>query len=246
MTDWGFVPDWPVPAGVRSWQTLRHGGISDGPYHSLNLGSHVGDAAEAVRDNRARLLERLRLPAEPAWLKQVHGTQVIDLDRDSGREGDAAMTATPGTVVAILTADCLPVLLSTRAGDRVGAAHAGWRGLAAGVLTQAVRRLGGEPKGIQAWLGPAIGPRAFEVGDEVREAFMAQGPDAEAAFQRNDRGRWQADLYALARLQLAAAGVERISGGGFCTFSEAGRFFSHRKAPPCGRQATLIWLESRS
>ncbi len=180
------------------------------------------------------------LPSEPAWLEQVHGNTVVDLDEAGGsRTADAAVTRAPGTVCVALTADCLPILLTDLSGSAIAVAHAGWRGLAAGVVENAVAAMGCEPVDLIAWLGPAISAAAYEVGDEVREAFT--GPGVAGAFTRNDRGRWQADLYELARVSLAGSGVRRVSGGGFCTRFEADRFFSHRRQSPCGRMATLIW-----
>ncbi|MDP9012041.1 MAG: peptidoglycan editing factor PgeF [Pseudomonadota bacterium] len=254
-----LIPDWPAPAGVRALSTLRGGGVSGSPYASLNLGDHVGDGATAVAENRRSLRAAAGLPAEPTWLTQVHGTCVKDLDSpalgpgprdpvdsaDPARAADAAVTRQPGRVCAILTADCLPVLLATASGDRVGAAHAGWRGLAGGVIEAAVSALGAPPGSLLAWLGPAIGPRRFEVGAEVREALLHGDPGARAAFEPNARGRFMADLYALARRRLARLGVERVYGGGECTHTDADKYFSHRRDGQTGRQATLIWLEPR-
>jgi len=245
MTVAGIVPDWPQPAHVRAVVSERSGGVSAGQYASLNLGAHVGDLPAAVLENRRRLVRDLKLPSEPAWLDQVHGTRIVDLDAAWSGPADGAVTSRPGVVCAILTADCLPVLLTDREGTRVGAAHGGWRGLAAGVLPEVVAAMGRLPGELLAWLGPAIGPGAYEVGEEVRAAFLARVPDARDAFHANARGRWQADLYALARLSLAGAGVTAVYGGGFCTSTEAERFFSHRREAPCGRMASLIWLNPR-
>jgi hypothetical protein len=216
------------------------------------LGDHVGDAATAVAENRRRLAAAAALPAEPSWLRQVHGATVADLDAAAdGAAGtpataDAAVTRCPGRVCAILTADCLPVLLAADSGDQVAAAHAGWRGLAAGVIEAtiaAMSRAGGTaPHRLLAWLGPAIGPQHFEVGAEVREALLGADPAAESAFSPNARGRFMADLGQLARRRLAAAGVDRIYGGGECTYEDAARYFSHRRDGVSGRQAALIWL----
>ncbi len=238
----GFAPEWPAPANVRAWVTERAGGVGTGGYATLNLATHVGDDPRHVAANRARLRTALALPAEPAWLEQVHGTNVLDLDGDGLAAADGAVTGRTGTVCAVLTADCLPVLLCDRRGRRAGVAHAGWRGLLHGVLPAAVRRLGVPAEDVLAWLGPAIGPAAYEVGRDVRDAYLAASPGAAARFAANDRGRWQADLYGLARDSLAAAGVREVHGGGFCTFGERERFFSHRREAPCGRMATLIWL----
>jgi YfiH family protein len=239
----GFAPDWPAPRNVRAWVTERGGA---GRYGSLNLATHVGDDARAVAANRTRLRAALRLPADPCWLQQVHGTVVVDLDHPTSGVADGAVTARAGTVCVVLTADCLPVLFCDRAGTRVGVAHAGWRGLLDGVLPMAVAALAVPPGRLLAWLGPAIGQAAYEVGGEVRDAFVARAAGAETRFAANERGRWQADLYGLARDSLQSAGVSAIHGGGFCTFTEAGRFFSHRREAPCGRMATLIWLDSDS
>ena len=215
------------------------------PYASLNLGGHVGDLAQAVAENRRRLKAAAGLPAEPAWLTQVHGTNVIDLDAADrrGAPADAAFTRRRGRVCAILTADCLPVLLAADSGDLVAAAHAGWRGLAGGVIEATVQALPVAPGQLMAWLGPAIGPRHFEVGAEVREALLAGDPGADAAFAANARGRFMADLSALARRRLAALGIDRVYGGGQCTFADENRYFSHRRDGATGRQASLIWLE---
>ena len=244
MTGPGFAADWPAPASVRTWQTTRAGGISSGAWSSLNLGTHVGDSPEAVAENRRRLRETLRLPAEPVWLEQVHGARVLRPDRGESGPADAAVTFEVGTVLVVMTADCLPVLLAASDGSRIGVAHGGWRGLAAGVLEAAVDALECDPSQILAWLGPAIGQSAFEVGDEVRAAFVARDPALERAFAPNARGRWQADLYALARAALRQAGVADIFGGGECTLGESQQYFSHRREAPCGRMASLIWRES--
>jgi YfiH family protein len=212
----------------------------------MNLATHVGDDADAVAANRGRLRAELALPAEPSWLEQIHGARVLDLDREPLAPADGAVTARAGVVCAVLTADCLPVVLCDRAGARVGVAHAGWRGLLAGVLPAAVAAFRQDPAEILAWLGPAIGPAAYEVGADVRDPFVARSPRAERWFARNARGRWQADLYGLARDSLAAAGVRSVHGGGYCTFTEAERFFSHRREAPCGRMATLAWLDQGS
>jgi YfiH family protein len=237
----GFTPDWPAPANVRAWVTERG---SAARYGTLNLALHVGDDANAVAANRARLRAALALSSEPRWLEQVHGVRVLDLDRERGREADGAVTRGAQVVCAVMTADCLPVLLCDRQGTQVGVAHAGWRGLLHGVLPAAVAAFGRQPKDLLAWLGPAIGQAAYEVGAEVREAFVARSPAASRRFLRNARGRWQADLYGLARDALGAAGVQSLHGGGFCTHTEAERFFSHRREAPCGRMASLIWLDA--
>ena len=236
-------PDWPAPPGVRVLSTLRTGGASTGPYASLNLAAHVGDRTEAVAENRRRLRFAAVLPAEPLWLEQVHGVDVAVHEGASGpRRADASIAFSPGQVCAVMTADCLPIVLADRAGTRVGVAHAGWRGLLGGVVEATVAGFGCEPLELLAWLGPAIGSAAFEVGAEVREAFMGRSPGLAAGFRPNARGRFQADLYGLARQLLAAAGVTAVHGGGWCTHTDADRFFSFRRDGTTGRMATLAWL----
>ncbi|POZ60275.1 peptidoglycan editing factor PgeF [Chromobacterium alticapitis] len=241
--DW-LEADWPAPAKVRTLATTRSGGVSQPPYASLNLGAHVGDEPEAVAANRARL--RDELPAEPAWLNQVHGVTVVDAAAvgASAPDADASFSRAPGVVCAAMTADCLPVLLCDEAGTVVAAAHAGWRGLCEGVIEAAVAAMNEPPSRLMAWLGPAIGPDAFEVGAEVRQAFLAQDPAAEAAFVDIDNGKYLADIYALARLRLEKLGVARVYGGDFCTVIDRDRFFSYRRDGVTGRMASLIWLEN--
>ena len=238
-------PDWALPAGVGALLTTRAGGRSVGSFASFNLGSHVGDDPLAVAANRARL--RSFLPAEPLWLNQVHGAAVADADVSEGvPEADAVLARSSRRVCAVLTADCLPVLLCDDDASVVAAAHAGWRGLAAGVLENTVREMGVPPHRLRAWLGPAIGPQAFEVGDEVRAAFVADDAGAAGAFvARPLAGKWLADLFLLARRRLVAAGVTRISGGGVCTVSTPQRFYSYRRDGVTGRFATMVWLEAR-
>lgn len=239
--------DWAAPPAVRALATTRSGGASRAPWASLNLGDHVGDEPAAVLRNRQGLRAALGLPAEPAWLQQVHGTAVVDAAAAGPRPAaDAAWTGTPGVVCAVLTADCLPVLFCNRAGTHVAAAHAGWRGLAGGVLESTVGWLaaaGVRPESLLAWLGPAIGPASYEVGAEVRAAFLRSDPAAEDAFRPVRPGHWLLDLYAAARLRLRRAGVTAVTGGDYCTLAEPDRFFSHRRDGVTGRQATLIWLE---
>jgi YfiH family protein len=237
-----LLPEWPVPAGVRAVMTTRRGGVSVGPYASLNLATHVGDDGFAVAANRHRLRHALGLPGEPAWLQQVHGNAVAVLERPHAGPADATVTRTRGRVCAVLVADCLPVLLASRAGDRVAIAHAGWRGLAAGVIEATIAALDCEPAQLVAWLGPAIGPGAFEVGPEVREAFIGRDPGAMDAFRPGREGRFLADLPGLARRRLAAAGVTEVSGGGHCTYSDPARFYSYRRDGATGRMAALAWL----
>ncbi len=230
---------WPV-LGVRAFTTLRGGGASGGPYASLNLATHVGDAPRDVAANRAALCRELGIRRTPLWLNQVHGRVIVDAGAPFAEapEADGSFTTRRGVVCAVLTADCLPVVLADRMGRCVAVVHAGWRGLAAGVLEAGVAALPVSPSRLAAWLGPAIGAADYEVGDEVRRAF---GDEARAAFTRSALGRYRADLYALARLRLMAAGVEAVYGGGRSTFSDP-ELFSYRRTPVCGRMATLAWI----
>jgi polyphenol oxidase len=254
MTPAWIVPAWPAPPGVRAASTLRTGGASPPPWDSLNLGDHVGDAPERVAENRLRLARALGLPEAPAWLTQVHGKDILRLEEatlPADRTADAAVTGRPGRVLAILTADCLPVLFCSRDGRRIGAAHAGWRGLADGVLEAAVAALQVPADELLAWIGPGIGAAAYEVGEEVRDACLASSPpgvETGACFGpgRPARpGHWQFDLAGLARRRLEALGIAGVYGGEWCTFSDPARFFSHRRdgaAGATGRLATVIWL----
>jgi YfiH family protein len=239
--DW-IVPDWPAPPGVRALVTTRNGGVSTGPYASLNLGIAVNDDPKAVAENRARV--RAHLPGEPRWLKQIHGARAVAGESVSSLvEADASVTRTPGVVCVIQMADCMPVLLATRDGSAIGIAHAGWRGLAGGVVERTIEAMGADPAAIVAWLGPAIGPDAFEVGDEVRAAFVASDPVAADAFRPLHPGKWLADLFTLARQRLARAGLTAIHGGGLCTLSDPARFFSHRRDRVTGRMGAFLWIE---
>ena len=239
--DW-VAPEWPAPPGVKAFVTSRSGGVSTGPYASLNLGTRVGDDAHAVAENRARV--RAFLPADPRWLHQVHGTRVAHADRVAEEiSADAAFTRARCVVCVVQVADCLPVLFCDREGTCVAAAHAGWRGLSAGVLEQTIAALGLPPSRLIAWLGPAIGPRAFEVGADVLSAFAQSDPGHSAFAAAGDPGKLLADLFVLARKQLASTGLSAISGGGLCSFSDPARFFSHRRDRITGRQAAFIWLE---
>ncbi|MFN3884799.1 MAG: peptidoglycan editing factor PgeF [Rhodocyclaceae bacterium] len=236
-----IVPDWPAPAHVHALVTTRRGGVSIGPHASFNLADHVGDDPAAVAENRRRL--RMLLPAEPVWLQQVHGTRCVDAARQPpDTAADASFSRRPGVVCAVLTADCLPVLLCDEAGSIVAAAHAGWRGLAAGVIEAAVAAMAVPAERLIAWLGPAIGPESFEVGGEVRDAFIAHDPAAKAAFRARPNGKWLCDLYRLARLRLAALGVCRIASADFDTVREVERFYSYRRDGVTGRMASLIWI----
>lgn len=239
VADW-LIPDWPAPATIKSCVTTRAGGVSLAPFDSFNLGDHVDDDPRAVAANRLYLTSHLAV--QPAWLSQVHGIDVAHADPLHVVAADASWTDTPNVACTIMTADCLPVLFCDRAGTRVAAAHGGWRGLAAGILEATVDRMQAPGSEIIVWLGPAIGPKAFEVGPEVREAFMRTHPETIEAFvpSIND-GRFMADIYALARLRLAACGVTAVYGGGLCTVTDP-RFYSYRRSARTGRFASLVWI----
>ena len=237
--DW-LTPEWPAPASVQACVTTRAGGASLAPFDSFNLGDHVQDDPAAEASNRLHLTSHLNV--RPAWLRQVHGVAVAHAGPARVDEADASWSDTPGVACTIMTADCLPALFCNRAGTRVAAAHAGWRGLAAGVLEATADSLQSAPDDVLVWLGPAIGQPSFEVGDEVREAFLSTHPETAAAFVPSiNAGRCMADLYALARLRLAAHGIQAVYGGGFDTFTDE-RFFSYRRAARTGRFTSLIWI----
>lgn len=240
MTDW-LIPDWPAPAPIKACVTTRAGGLSLAPFDTFNLGDHVDDRPESVASNRRLLTSRLQV--QPAWLRQVHGVAVAHADPSTVLEADASWTSTPGVACTIMTADCLPALFCNRDGTRVAAAHAGWRGLAAGVLEAAADSLDTAPGNILVWLGPAIGQQSFEVGAEVREAFTASHSETAQAFLPSvNAGRFMANIYMLARLRLAAHGITAVYGGGFDTYTDS-RFFSYRRSSRTGRFASLIWID---
>lgn len=239
-----IAADWPAPPGVRAGQTLRAGGVSAAPFDALNLASHVDDAPHDVAENRRRLRSALQLAGEPQWLRQVHGIDVAQLPAaEPEPQADAAWTRQAGVSCAVLTADCLPVLISACDGSIVGAAHAGWRGLSQGVLEATLAAMATPAGKLQAWLGAAIGPDAFEVGPEVRACFVDADPTLAACFRRGNGDRWYADLYALARARLRRAGLTAIYGGNHCSYREPDRYFSYRREPRCGRMASLIWID---
>ena len=241
-------PDWPAPDRVRALSTTRAGGVSGRPWDSLNLGSHVEDNPDNVQQNRLRLAESADLTSERiGWLNQVHGTDVVELTPDNVGQiakADASYTRHPGIACAILTADCLPVVLSDSEGTVVGAAHCGWRSLCGGVIENLVSAMAAAPETLQAWLGPAIGPDSFEVGPEVRDAFLEYDPKAARAFKAKGAraGHFMADIYVLATLRLNHLGVSSVTGGGLCTVQDSDRFFSYRRDGQTGRMATLVWL----
>ncbi len=241
LFDW-LVPDWPAPERVRACVTTRQGGTSRAPYDSMNMGIHVGDNPAVVEENRNRLIAMLELPSVPLWLNQVHGCTVVEVGAaPAGSEADASVSRTPGQVCAVMSADCLPLLLCDQAGSCVAAVHAGWRGLADGVIDSALDSMRIPVREIVAWLGPAIGPDSFVVGDEVRRHFIKEHSQAEVGFSPGGEG-WLADIYTLARLRLRRRGVVAIYGGGYCTFRDKARFFSYRRDGRTGRMVSLIWL----
>ncbi len=236
-------PDWPAPQSIVACSTTRSGGVSGAGFKSLNLATHVNDNAQQVAINRQRLVDYLKLPSEPQWLQQTHSIKVVDLDTESLRDGDAALTSIAGKVAVVLTADCLPVLFCNRQGSEVAAAHAGWKGLLNGVLEQTVIKMNSPAEHIMAWMGPAIGATQFEVGSEVRDAFIQHEEEVESCFKESRQGHYLADLYAIAKLRLKKQGITSIYGGEFCTFTEKQRFFSYRREKITGRQASLIYIK---
>jgi len=243
-----ITPNWPAPAHVRACVTTRSGGVSLAPYDSFNLAHHVGDDLDAVLANRAHLMTLAGLPSEPAWITQVHGIDFLDADTpydaSTFPQADAALTRQQGKVVAVLTADCLPVLMTDRAGSVVLAIHAGWRGLADGILAQGVKQSRIAPEQLLAWIGPGIGPDAFEVQDDVRDAFLSLGTGLAEHFKPapDQPQHWLADLYAIARWQLTNLGVGWVGGGDQCTYHQTEDYFSFRRDGVTGRMASLIWL----
>lgn len=238
-----IIPEWPLPPGVAACSSTRIGGVSSPPYDSLNLGAHCGDSIDDVEENRRRLFAAAKMPSKPVWLEQVHGNDVLRLTGEpyAVKRADASWSNTPGIVCAVMTADCLPVLFCNKAGSEVAAAHAGWRGLCDGVLEATIANFKDHPNNIMAWLGPAIGPQAFEVGNDVRDAFLAKDSQAAHAF-RPVGEKYFADIYQLARQRLMHAGITQIYGGDRCTFTEHRDFFSYRRDRITGRMASFIWL----
>lgn len=234
-----------LPAHAVAGTTTRTGGVSVGPYRSLNLAAHVGDQPDNVTENRRRFMAACGLPAAPYWIDQVHGCDVAVADDHDPHApppvADASVSRSGRHVLAVLTADCLPVVLTSAAAGELAIAHCGWRSLSGGIIGATVDAMATDARDLVAWLGPAISQPAFEVGDDVRDVFLAGVEGAAGCFETNDNGRWQADLYGLARLHLSAAGVRQITGGGLCTAADAGRFFSHRRDGRCGRMATFVF-----
>ncbi|MEI6267401.1 MAG: peptidoglycan editing factor PgeF [Methylococcaceae bacterium] len=237
-----LVPDWPAPANIHAATTLRTGGVSLGTFSSLNPATHVSDDNERVRQNRQIIRAMLDLPAEPVWLEQIHSNRAVKAVKTVLLEqADASYSNESGVVCAVMTADCLPLLVCSTDGAQIAAIHAGWRGLLAGVITNTVVAM--QQQDLLVWLGPAIGPGCFEVGPEVREAFLEKSVTFNDAFKRQSNGKWLADIYQLARIELAALGIVNVYGGTHCTFTEHERFYSYRRESQTGRMATLIWRE---
>lgn len=241
-------PVWPAPAHIHAVTTTRQGGVSQAPWDSFNLATHVGDQHTHVQQNREILSKALKLPAPPCWLEQTHGTHVVNaaLSSHSPPDADASFSTEANTVCAVMTADCLPVLFTDMQGSCIAAAHAGWRGLANGVLEATLATMPADKQHIMAWLGPAIGPNAFEVGKEVVTAFCATHAEAREAFRENRPGHYLADIYRLAKIRLNACGVSQIHGGKHCTHIETERFYSYRRDGQTGRMASLIWMDPRT
>jgi YfiH family protein len=239
-----ITPCWPAPPGVKAVCSTREGGYSVQPYHSLNLGAHVGDNPESVKHNRLQFQHMGTMPSQPVWLEQVHGTRCLTLTHNTfaGVQADASYSRQPGVVCSVMTADCLPLLLCNRAGTEVAAVHAGWRGLCNGIIENTLQ-LFSQPSDCIAWLGPAISQQAFEVGPEVRDAFIKHAPVAKSAFIAGQKGKWLADLYMLARQRLNHCGVNAIFGGEFCTYQQSETFFSYRRDGQTGRMACAIWRQ---
>jgi len=244
-TEMLIEPGWPVPPNVRAFSTTRLGGVGAPPYDSLNLATHVGDDPRQVAQNRHCLQQQLTLPSAPAWLNQVHGVDIHPLSKPlpAPVDADGSITDKPGLVCAVMTADCLPILLCDRAGRRVAAIHAGWRGLCCGIIEKCIQQMQLPAEQLLAWLGPAIGATAFQVGAEVRDAFIAHDASASQAFVQQDQQHWLADLYQLARQRLFSQGVRSMYGGDYCTFQQRELFFSYRREGVTGRMASLIWLQ---
>lgn len=236
-------PDWPAPPRVHALTTLRSGGHSRGAYAGFNLAAHTGDDVDAVARNRQLLRDRLQLPSEPVWLSQVHGTRLLRAESaGASTEADGSWSTAAGTVCAVLTADCLPLLFCDRDGSRVAAVHAGWRGLHRGIIRAAVEMLSAPAPDLLVWLGPAIGADAFEVGRDVYDAFMRKNPLNATAFSPRDASHWLCDIYELAAIELRTLGVESVYRGEYCSFTDAGRFYSYRRDGVTGRMASLIWI----
>jgi len=237
-----ITPDWPAPARVKACCTTRGGGHSAAPFDSLNLGLHVGDREADVLRNRKRLREQLALPAEPCWINQTHGVEVVTLENDAQRDADAAVTRAPGCIAVVMTADCLPILLCNRQGNEVAAVHAGWRGLQAGIIQASLSAMQSPCADLLAWIGPGISQACFEVGDEVHAAFVATDPATASCFQANRPDHWLCDLGGIAASWLLELGVNHVARSPHCSYRDAGLFYSYRRETVTGRMASLIWI----
>jgi len=235
-------PNWNSPPGIQACCTTRRGGVSTAPFDSLNLALHVGDDAERVAQNRKLLRRQLRLPTEPCWINQTHGTHTVTLEQDVTRDADAAVTRVPGTIAVVMIADCLPILLCNQDGSEVGAVHAGWRGLQAGVVQSALATMNSPNQRVMAWIGPGISQACFEVGDEVRAAFADSMQDAQSCFSAHREGHWLCDLAGLAERVLKAQGVDEVFRDSHCSYRDADRLYSYRRVATTGRMAALIWI----
>jgi len=243
LLEW-LTPDWPAPEHIKAYSSTRLGGVSQAPWQSLNLATHVGDEAKHVAHNRQRLSENLHLPSEPCWLQQVHSNNIIEARNGyPDQSADGSYSQQKNTVCVVMTADCLPLLMCDREGTQVAAVHAGWRGMADGILQATIARFRSSPENILVWLGPAIGADAFEVGEDVYQAFIQRWPQSADAFRPNSHKKYQFNLYQQARMLLASVGVQQVTGGGFCTYTDNQRFFSYRRDGTSGRMASLIWIQ---
>jgi YfiH family protein len=243
-----IIPDWPAQSNIKSLATTRLGGFSKHPYNSLNLAGHVNDSPDHVAANRALLKQQGKLPAGPSWLQQVHGTAVVNARAGSGPDevnavADGSVCDVPNIVCAVQTADCLPLLVTTKSGKKVGALHAGWRGLTSGIVESGIKAMGVEPGQLMFWMGPAIGPDHFEVGEDVLQAFEQRYKADNKIFTETGEKKWHMNIYQAARQVLSQNGVQQVYGGDFCTFTDEERFFSYRRDGICGRMASLIWMD---
>jgi len=238
-------PDWPTPKNIKSIVSTRCGGVSSAPWDSFNLATHVSDDAKDVSENRRILVERAHLPTEPEWLNQTHSVDAIDLDQSENRDGDASITTQKNKVAVVLTADCLPLLVTNKQGTEIAAIHAGWKGLLEGVVIKTLLAMQSKPRDLMVWLGPAISQKHFEIGDEVKHQFCKKYHHAQTHFEAKPNNKWMANLYGLVRDQLAELAVTDIYGGDFCSYTDQHKFYSYRRDGETGRMASLIWIEEK-
>ena len=238
-----IIPPWPAPPNVKAYSTTRIGGVSQGPYSSLNLAHHVDDNPDHVKENREIIKNTIPLPDQPHWLTQIHSNRVLLADNvQKYAPGDGTYTHTPNVVCAVLAADCLPILICNHHGTAVAALHGGWRGLADGIIENGIRAMGIPEHQLMAWLGPAIGPKYFEVGPEVKDRFVAMDPNTTKAFTATNSGKYLANIYLIAQVRLNHFGIREIYGGNYCTYSEQERFYSYRRDGATGRMASMIYI----